>query len=71
MNRKGYEELISARDKIEQLSLYVNGLSSDPQYHFSPRERLKLSDVSKDLFNASFRLSTAIPGYPPEDFSKI
>lgn len=67
MNRKGYDVLKELSDEIEKLALYVNGLTSKPQYDFTTPERMEINDLGNEAFELGIKTSRLLPRKPPVD----
>lgn len=67
MNRKGYGVLKELSGKIEKLALYINGLTSKPQYDFTTPERMEIDDLGNEAFELGIKTSRLFPRKPPVD----
>lgn len=67
MNRKGYDVLKELSGEIEKLALYVNGLTSKPQYDFTTPERMEINDLGNEAFELGIKTSRLLPRKQPVD----
>ncbi len=67
MNRNGYKVLKELSGEIEKLALYINGLTSKPQYDFTTPERMEINDLGNEAFELGIKTSRLLPRKPPVD----